>query len=710
MSSTRKIISGFLVILIFTFLINFPATGNAVDSLKIAVVLEAPNQVELDSLSGQLIQTFDLYSQLNAVRIDTNLSISIEPFAIDSIALAILKQQQFQGLVLVSISKADSIETLLIKAMKIDGLTPKIITEMDFTSDSLSNKINLIVEKIADYFQSLKTTPADFRVLIVPMGLPNQDSLFLSYRQALIDTFRAAFTSPLFSNIHLQILPQDSTDGWNHSSDWNESTLLKIQQTYQADMVIWGKIDRNGQQDIIYYPYLMLSKQSNPGHSDHADIKSLTGKTCQPKQFSFAPVTINKVTHITTFLLGYFLVQSKRYTEAIKILKSVNSMPADFYLAESYLNRGVSRGQNFVQAQADWDSSVFYLKKCIIEAESPYDSICVNNNLGVAFQMLGKPDSAIFYFSQANTSATNLTDHHYFVQTSNNLGNVYLLNGQWKQALDVFQSSVEAVEQSKDSLNLAATYENLGNIYQLILQRNKAITHYNNALAIRKSIKDEAGIAKSLHFLGDVHQEKNELETAKEYFKQSLSINQKLCNEPRIADSYDRLGQVFQGLGSLDSALIYYQNSIETFEMLDDSNGLVRTILHQASVFQKQKNFKKALSLFEQALQFADSSKSILLQAQILDRMGDTYNNQDSLISAVEYYQQAADLYEQLNNYQNLSLILYNMGLIRLKQDRYAEGYQLLKRAVALDEEYGFHNLSGEKDFLDQLEGILGKN
>ena len=42
-------------------------------------------------------------------------------------------------------------------------------------------------------------------------------------------------------------------------------------------------------------------------------------------------------------------------------------------------------------------------------------------------------------------------------------------------------------------------------------------------------------------------------------------------------------------------------------------------------------------------------------------------------------------------------LILYNMGLIKLKQNDYAEVYQLLKRAVKIDEDQGYNNLSGEK-------------
>ena len=121
-------------------------------------------------------------------------------------------------------------------------------------------------------------------------------------------------------------------------------------------------------------------------------------------------------------------------------------------------------------------------------------------------------------------------------------------------------------------------------------------------------------------------------------------------------------------------------------------------------------NTEQAISLYEKAIEVIGGNNSRFIKAQIYDRMGDIYNNQDNLIPAMDYYQQAADLYETAGNFEILSLVLYNMGLIKLKQNDYAEGYQLLKKAMTLDEEHGFNNLSGEQDFLDLLEGILERN
>jgi len=63
-----------------------------------------------------------------------------------------------------------------------------------------------------------------------------------------------------------------------------------------------------------------------------------------------------------------------------------------------------------------------------------------------------------------------------------------------------------------------------------------------------------------------------------------------------------------------------------------------------------------------------------------------------------------------LQNYESLSLILFNMGLIHLKNNEYGDGYNFLKRAIEMDKEHGFNNLSNEQDFLQEIHDLLNKN
>ena len=111
--------------------------------------------------------------------------------------------------------------------------------------------------------------------------------------------------------------------------------------------------------------------------------------------------------------------------------------------------------------------------------------------------------------------------------------------------------------------------------------------------------------------------------------------------------------------------------------------------------------------MYEQNLIIAEDLGDEPSIAKVYDRMADIYNSQEKLEQALAYYERSAEIYEQLQFHETHALILYSMGLIKLKQNDMAAGYRLLKRALEIDRQYGFFNLEAEQEFLDNLELLL---
>lgn len=404
------------------------------------------------------------------------------------------------------------------------------------------------------------------------------------------------------------------------------------------------------------------------------------------------------------------MLRVKQYPDAMQYFSSLKSFSASFHLAESHWDQGLVFERESSKARVDRQNAIRFWRDALSLSKNDYESALVLNNIGAAFQINQQQDSAIAYYQRAYSSLTKFRDHEAYIHIAQNLGNAHLMAGQWKQALQIFESTVETMEQAKDSIYLAATYENLGQIYQLLYQRNKAIAYYQKALALHEQLNNETGMISSLSLLGNAHQENKEFPLAIRFFRQSLALSIQTHHEPKTADGYDHLGLAFQQAGELDSALFYFEKSHNLYRILDHKRGIIQTLLHQAAVLQKQKLAARAISCYEQALELLGDDDSVAAKAQIYDRLGDAYNQQNNLIPALDYYQQAASLYEQTGNFEFLSLVLFNMGLIKLKQNDYSEGYQLLKKAIAIDEQHGFNNLEGEKIFLDQVESVLKQN
>lgn len=706
MSHSARLFIWSILIVILHFLPFFSKTSFGSDSLKVGLIFEIKVDSEADSLSKQLVQELFKSSQLKVVNCDTNEAITFEPLTIDSTKLMALKEQQFQGLILCQISRTDSVNKLIFQTLAFENLKQKQFEAIALDQKNSSDKLVAVVREIEIFFLPNQRSKNALRIIFAPMIHSKTDSSQISFQRSTFDSLKKLSILPRFSRIEVEFLAIDSIKQKN----WTDSTLQKIGKSHHAHLILTGKINKDKKQNVRYYPRLVILKKNNVQNPVSTDDSVLSGKTCQISPLDFPAISLKNLSQVTDFIKGYFLIQEKKYSEAVEQFEVLQSFPAHFYLGVSYLYRGAVIEHDPSLTRADCDSAIFYCKKCLSQTQSLWDSVYTNNNLGVAFQLNGQVDSAVVYFSKANSRWTEIPNNEDFIQISHNLGNSYLLKGQWNKALDIFQSTVQAMEQSNDSLNRAVTYESLGHIYQLIYQRNKAISCYQKALELRKKMPDEAAIANSFNFLANAYQGNKDFQLAKDYFKKSLTLSLKIHHEPQLASAYDNMGLVFQDTGELDSALFYFQKSHETFDMLDDKDGTVQTMLHQASVYQQQKVSDKAISLYEKSLEMIGDNNSRSLRAQIYDRLGDIYNNQNNLIPALDYYQQATELYERMGNQEILSLILYNMGLIKLKQNDYAGGYQLLKRAVTIDENQGYNNLRGEKIFLHQLEGILKKD
>lgn len=537
-------------------------------------------------------------------------------------------------------------------------------------------------------------------VTIIPCE--KTDSAMIRYRQTLLDSIITLLNKIGEDRFNFQFLENDHSGSIENA----DSHLEKIAAQSQAQLLLSGELQKTEDGIIKFYPVLFHFYFNS---SETAETDALAGQICLPKKFNLAPIENTDVNSLVKFFSGYALFLQQNYPQAISEWNQCQLSVCSYFIGAANLKQILNKNIGSATKDTHVDSCLDYFKNCLSSSITADDSSFASNNLGVAFQISGQLDSARFHFVQANRYVPKIQDWNARVTITNNLGNIYLLSGKWNQALDVFNAAILELEAAKDTSTLAATYENLGYIYQLIYQRNKAVEFHQKALALRKSAGNKSGTAVSMRCLGDIFAEQKDLNKAKSYFLAGLNLDQNLGNEPGVANFCDRLGQLYNQIGYPDSALFYFQKSAELYQLLENEILLFRTLQHQASFFQNVKNYTVAQSIYERTLQIAENLNNPVLLARVFDRLGDLSNSQDNLPPAIDYYQQSANLYQQTANFENLSLIYYSMGLIRLKQNEYEGGYQFLSQALKIDEEHGFGNLTREKKFVEQVKQFFNK-
>ncbi len=153
--------------------------------------------------------------------------------------------------------------------------------------------------------------------------------------------------------------------------------------------------------------------------------------------------------------------------------------------------------------------------------------------------------------------------------------------------------------------------------------------------------------------------------------------------------------QLFQSLNNLAYHINkheYYEEAIMTYlcclgtiiNIPDKDNELAAILLGAYEPFVHKEDFKSALKLLKYAYLIYWKKKQVLYQADVIDRIGDCYNEAKDFKHAMAFYQKAFSSYEKNKKYSNMAQIQQTIAMVLLKtgKSRYVTEY--LQKAESL--------------------------
>jgi protein O-mannosyl-transferase len=194
------------------------------------------------------------------------------------------------------------------------------------------------------------------------------------------------------------------------------------------------------------------------------------------------------------------------------------------------------------------------------------------NNVGEAYDKLGKYDEAIIEFE----SALKINPNYFF--GLNNLGNIYGKQRKLPEAIGYFQ---RALEQKPD---YSPAHYNLARAFHLTGKRQEAAESY------RKAIKSNPYFEQAFYNLAYLAMELSQFDEA------ILNFNKFLTMQPNHSKAHFGLGNGLMMKGQLDLALAEYRKSAE----LDPAFAF--PYLNIANIQMQTKNIPAAIENFEKAL------------------------------------------------------------------------------------------------------------
>jgi len=84
-------------------------------------------------------------------------------------------------------------------------------------------------------------------------------------------------------------------------------------------------------------------------------------------------------------------------------------------------------------------------------------------------------------------------------------------------------------------------------------------------------------------------------------------------------------------------------------------------------------------------------------EAATLNNMGRVFRLQGNLVQALQYYQQALGLLQDVGDLVNTATILANIAMIQIETDRLEDAEQTLQQVVELDTRFGLPTLEEDR-------------
>jgi len=230
------------------------------------------------------------------------------------------------------------------------------------------------------------------------------------------------------------------------------------------------------------------------------------------------------------------------------------------------------------------------------------------------------------------------------------MGEMYLYRQQYLNAKKFLTKAIDIIEQldCRNSSKVGNTYYYLASSYRHLRDFEKAGIYGLKALSLQQNntLNDQT---RCYNLLGNVNQGMQNYQQSNQYnFKAiDLLLQQKpLSNTQRrdLANYYNSVASNYTESQHFDSADLYYKKSLTVYRSLRDANDAISLSYMNIGVnFTGQKNYDSANYFLFQSLAlrkqiFGDKNSNT---ASTLTSIGDLFESQGDLESALDYYQQA---------------------------------------------------------------------
>ena len=200
-------------------------------------------------------------------------------------------------------------------------------------------------------------------------------------------------------------------------------------------------------------------------------------------------------------------------------------------------------GNLYYELEQNKPAEQFY-RKSLALARKTNHLITIGNDLvnigglkfeyGVQFDKLvnvQELDSALIYFSEAETVLNTINATYNLAAVYNNIGRIYAIKQNHKKALDYYEKALKAREILEDKYGIGLSYINLAETERLLGNNTKCIDYLIKASDIFLSLKNYLNLKQAYAKLAEAYELKKDYPASLKYYQLFASYKDSIYNE-----------------------------------------------------------------------------------------------------------------------------------------------------------------------------------
>lgn len=264
-----------------------------------------------------------------------------------------------------------------------------------------------------------------------------------------------------------------------------------------------------------------------------------------------------------------------------------------------------------------------------------------------------KPAEAIAFATEAKFISENIHYQAGMADAYRNIGLGHFMQSKYIDCVTNLSRSMEIYNSIGDHASVANILTHLGYIYHILGDEPQAIRNYMSGLNILEQLGDTRRIGSLLINIGDIYSNQiAQMDSALYYFSKGLQLGESSGNMDLIGLSIIHLGQLYFTMEDYDSALYYFDKSLS---VISSNVDFSTSLNYLGKIYAKKKDFQNAIQYHHKALDMAKAEYSSFQIVRVLISMATTYHLQGDQRKAIDYYEQAKSLAQEIESNPELA-------------------------------------------------------